>query len=203
MCCGSQCPDSRQSSNQWNTKTFWSIGPSGLQKNDSRARRFPDFSPAALALAPPSLIEQCLKGVNYFKTKAKRLGQIAALLLTKHAGRVPATSMNWQLFQGLCKSGQFGAVRDLWKRCWHGGGYTCPPSCSTLGLVWWECTGEDSQRPGAIYVFRNSRACDYSVDRVRPRNMSPAISKMWQLSCCKGAALSNIMHGGFTGVASL
>lgn len=68
-----------------------SIGPSGLQKNDSRARRFHDFSPAALALAPPSLIEQCLKGVNYFKTKAKRLGQIAALLLTKHAGRVPAT----------------------------------------------------------------------------------------------------------------
>ena len=63
----------------------------GCKKNDSRARRFRDFSPAALALAPPSLIEQCLKGVNYFKTKAKRLGQIAALLLTKHAGRVPAT----------------------------------------------------------------------------------------------------------------
>ena len=68
-----------------------SIGPSGLQKSDSNAiRRFPDFSPAAVALAPPSLIEQCLKGVNYFKTKAKRLGQIAALLLTKHAGQVPA-----------------------------------------------------------------------------------------------------------------
>lgn len=69
-----------------------SIGPRGLQKDDSSAtRRFPDFSPAALALAPPSLIEQCLKGVNYFKTKAKRLGQIAALLLKNHAGRVPAT----------------------------------------------------------------------------------------------------------------
>ena len=51
----------------------------------------PDFSPAAIALAPPSLIEQCLKGVNYFKTKAKHLTNLAALLLTKHSGRVPQT----------------------------------------------------------------------------------------------------------------
>lgn len=57
---------------------------------NSGTRHCPDFSPAAVALAPPSLIEQCLKGVNYFKTKAKRLSELAAILLTKHAGSVPS-----------------------------------------------------------------------------------------------------------------
>lgn len=49
-----------------------------------------DFSPEAIALAPPGLVEECLKGVNYFKTKAKRLAEIAALILTQHQGSVPS-----------------------------------------------------------------------------------------------------------------
>eukprot|EP00438_Fugacium_kawagutii_P021612 Skav212196 [mRNA] locus=scaffold754:602101:603506:- [translate_table: standard] len=61
----------------------------------------PDFSPTAVALAPPGLIEQCLKGVNYFKTKAKRLSELAAILLTKHAGRVPSNFLELTALPGV------------------------------------------------------------------------------------------------------
>ncbi|CAJ1444806.1 unnamed protein product [Effrenium voratum] len=61
----------------------------------SSAQPLPKFSPAALALAPPKLVEQCLQGVNYFKTKARRLQELAAYLLRDHRGAVPRS------FEGL------------------------------------------------------------------------------------------------------
>ena len=64
--------------------SFFGIG-------QTQKMQHPDFSPAALALAPPGALEECLQGVNYFKTKAKRLSQIAALLLSRHKGQVPCS----------------------------------------------------------------------------------------------------------------
>lgn len=61
----------------------------------------PDFSPAALALAPLGSVEDCLRGVNYFKTKARRLRDIAALLLSRHCGRVPSTFTELTLLPGV------------------------------------------------------------------------------------------------------
>ena len=47
------------------------------------------LNPAALALAPPELVSQCLQNVNFYKGKSLRLREIAATLLTQHSGRVP------------------------------------------------------------------------------------------------------------------
>ena len=47
------------------------------------------LNPAALAFAPLETISRCLKSVNFYRSKAKRLRETAAALLSQHSGRVP------------------------------------------------------------------------------------------------------------------
>lgn len=50
--------------------------------------RFP--TPAALAAAPPEEVEELLKSLNFFRTKAKALVGLAGALEERHGGEVPA-----------------------------------------------------------------------------------------------------------------
>ncbi len=50
--------------------------------------RFP--TPEALATASVDSVESCIRPANYYKTKAKRVRDIAAILVRRYNGKVPA-----------------------------------------------------------------------------------------------------------------
>lgn len=63
------------------------------EKTDAAARalfsRYP--SPEALAVATLEEIEELIRPVNYFRTKARRIHEICIILLARYDGRAPAT----------------------------------------------------------------------------------------------------------------
>ena len=63
------------------------------EKTDAAARalfsRYP--SPEALAAAKVEEIEKLIRPVNYYRTKAKRIHEICAILLARYNGRAPDT----------------------------------------------------------------------------------------------------------------
>jgi len=63
------------------------------EQTDTAARalfsRYP--SPEALASAPMGEIERLIRPVNYYRTKAKRVQEIASILAERYGGRTPET----------------------------------------------------------------------------------------------------------------
>eukprot|EP00928_Gymnodinium_smaydae_P042557 TRINITY_DN28631_c0_g1_i2.p1 TRINITY_DN28631_c0_g1~~TRINITY_DN28631_c0_g1_i2.p1 ORF type:complete len:407 (-),score=56.19 TRINITY_DN28631_c0_g1_i2:587-1807(-) len=49
----------------------------------------PLFQPTAVAEAPLEVLEECLRGVNFYKTKAAKLRSLAATILQNFGGEVP------------------------------------------------------------------------------------------------------------------
>lgn len=62
------------------------------EKTDEAARAlFAEYpNPARLAHAPLKKVEEIIRPVNYYKTKAKRIREICAVLLSRYSGEVPA-----------------------------------------------------------------------------------------------------------------
>ena len=73
------------------------------EKTDGAARalfsRYP--SPEALAVAKVEEIEELIRPVNYYRTKAKRIHDISAILLAHYSGRTPDTIVELMKLPGV------------------------------------------------------------------------------------------------------
>lgn len=79
----------------------------------------PSIDPAAVVAASPEVLEECLLGVNFHKTKARHLKALADALLQRHSGIVPHTFADLVALPGVgpkvanvVRSVVFGEVKD-------------------------------------------------------------------------------------------
>ena len=72
-------------------------------KTDAAAQALLDHYPTAKALAeaPVDTIEALIRPVNFYKTKARRLKEVAAILVIEHGGVVPSTTSDLTALPGV------------------------------------------------------------------------------------------------------
>ncbi len=60
------------------------------QTDEASKKLFEQFpTPELLASAPVEKIEELIRGVNYFKTKARRIKEVSQIITEKYGGKVP------------------------------------------------------------------------------------------------------------------
>ncbi len=70
--------------------TIMSQRTKDTQTDGASKRLFEQFpTPESLASAPVEKIEELIKRVNYFKTKARRIKEVSQIIVDKYGGRVP------------------------------------------------------------------------------------------------------------------
>ncbi len=75
-------------------------------------RRFPDA--AALAAAPPGVLEDVIRSTGFFNAKAKSLRGMAKALVAKHGGEVPRTMAELHALPGVGRKTANVVLGNVW-----------------------------------------------------------------------------------------